>query len=206
MGGFAKRCNSELTRVHVEHSDTAVGVATGTEDAVTSVFRLPYFFAILSLLSGCELYRNHLGSELDLYNGLRRENHEVAIIDQGSRCSNCVKRIKRVDQEHPIYIIHDGFPLYRYSGDEPRLIRSRYLNKLKLLPGRYEITIGKPREYSGAPRWSGSVDLEPGHYYHVLTASGCYPNCTFTSGRTKEDRRVWMEDAETGEVLLGNKM
>ena len=34
MGGFAKRCNSELTRVHVEHSDIALGVAAGAGHVV----------------------------------------------------------------------------------------------------------------------------------------------------------------------------
>ncbi len=134
-------------------------------------------FAIL-FLSGCEIYRNYLGSELDLYGGPQREDHEVAIIDQGSACWDCVKMIKRIDQTYPIYTV----------SDEPYTSLG-YPNKIKVLPGQYEVTIGVLEKYTGA-RWTGYVDLKPGHTYHVLSDSF-------------GQKGIWMEDADTGEVLLG---
>ena len=145
---------------------------------------IPLIFAIL-FLSGCEIYRNHLGPEIRLYEGAKREDHEVAIIDQGSTCATCVQMIERIDQTDKILS-----PIYKLSY-EPNFWGDSVgaPNKFKVLPGQYKMTIGVLEGRTG-PRWTGYVDLKPGHTYHVL-------HDNFGQGG------IWMEDADTGEVLLG---
>ncbi len=150
---------------------------------MTSIFRRPFFFAVILLLSGCGLYWNQFGPELHLYDG-PREAHEVATIDQGARCYTCVEFIRRFDQKDPIYTVSS-------PGWEPvgsGLIRP---NKIIVLPGKYLVTLS----FSNAAGSTGYVDLQPGHTYQVLN--------DFSSDFDKAF--VWMEDAETGEVLLGTK-
>ena len=152
---------------------------------MTSVSRVSFFLATILLLSGCGLYWNQLGSELHLYDG-PREAHEVATIDQGLGCSDCVQTIWRFDQDDPVYVISP--PRYRPAGsqfDRP--------NKFIVLPGKYLVTLS----FTNAAGSTGYVDLQPGHTYEVL-------NRIFT-GFTSTKTFVWMEDAETGEVVLGSK-
>ncbi len=70
---------------------------------MTSASRLAFFLATILLLSGCGLYWNQFGPELHLYDGPKREAHEVATIDQGAGCYTCVKYIRRFDQKDPTY-------------------------------------------------------------------------------------------------------
>ena len=153
---------------------------------MTSTSRLPFFLAAILLLPGCGLYWDQFGRELHLYDG-PREAHEVATIDQGLGCSACVRTIRRFDQKDPIYVL----PPTRYRPAGAQFDRP---NKIIVLPGIYEINLG----FTGAPLWVGYVELQPGRTYEVL-------NKLF-SGVTSTKTFVWMEDAETGEVLLGEKM
>ncbi len=152
---------------------------------MTSIFRLPFFLATILLLSGCGLYWNQFGPELHLYDGPKREAHEVATIDQGARCYTCVKIIRRFDQEDPIYTVSA-------PGWEPAGSGLNRPNKIAVLPGKYLVTLS----FSNAAGSTGYVDLLPGHTYQVLN--------DISSDFDKAS--VWMEDAETGEVLLGEKM
>ena len=152
---------------------------------MTSIFRLPFFLATILLLSGCGLYWNQFGPELHLYDGPKREAHEVATIDQGARCYTCVKIIRRFDQEDPIYTVPA-------PGWEPAGSGLNRPNKIAVLPGKYLVTLS----FSNAAGSTGYVDLLPGHTYQVLNEIS-----------SDFDRAsVWMEDAKTGEVLLGEKM
>jgi hypothetical protein len=160
-------------------------VAAGEANTMTSIFRLPFFLATILLLSGCGLYWNQFGPELHLYDGPKREAHEVATIDQGARCYTCVKIIRRFDQEDPIYTVSA-------PGWEPAGSGLNRPNKIAVLPGKYLVTLS----FSNAAGSTGYVDLLPGHTYQVLNEIS-----------SDFDRAsVWMEDAETGEVLLGEKM
>ena len=152
---------------------------------MTSISRLPFFLATILLLSGCALYWNQFGPEVHLYDGSKREAHEVATIDQGAGCYTCVEFIRRFDQKDPIYTVSS-------PGWEPvgsGLIRP---NKIIVLPGKYLVTLS----FSNAAGSTGYVDLQPGHTYQVLN--------DFSSDFDKAF--VWMEDADTGEVLLGEKI
>ncbi len=152
---------------------------------MTSIFRLPFFLATILLLSSCGLYWNQFGPELHLYDGPKREAHEVATIDQGARCYTCVEIIRRFDQEVPIYTVSSpGWEPAGYGLNRP--------NKIAVLPGKYLVTLS----FSNAAGSTGYVDLLPGHTYQVLN--------DISSDFDKAS--VWMEDAETGEVLLGEKM
>lgn len=151
---------------------------------MTSIFRLPFFLAVILFLSGCGLYWNQFGPELQLYDGPKREAHEVATIDQGAGCYTCVESIKRFDQEIPIYTASS-------PGWEPLGSGLNRPNKIIVLPGKYLVTLG----FSNAAGSTGYVDLQPGHTYLVL-------NGVFSAS---DKAFVWMEDAETGEVLLGTK-
>lgn len=155
------------------------------EDAVTSVFRMPFFLAVFLLLSGCALYWDQFGSELHLYNGPKRGAHEVATIDQGTGCYTCVQSIWRFDQTDPIYTVSP-------PGWEPAGSGLNRPNKIFVLPGKYLVTLS----FSNAAASTGYVELQPGHIYQVLNDIYSDSNKTF----------VWMQDADTGEVLLGEKM
>jgi hypothetical protein len=90
-----------------------------------------------------------------------------------------VEIIRRFDQKAPVYVISP--PRYRPAGsqfDRP--------NKFIVLPGKYEVTL----RYGS----TGDVDLQPGHTYRV--------QYDFWDLNTAY---LWMEDAETGEVVLGRK-
>jgi hypothetical protein len=151
---------------------------------VTSNLRLPFFLAVTFLLSGCGLYWNTLGPELHLYDGPKRGAHEVATIDQGAGCYTCVESIGRFDQKNPIYTASS-------PGWEPAGSGLGRPNKIIVLPGKYLVTLS----FSDATGSTGYIDLEPGHTYQVLNDITSDFNKAF----------VWMEDAETGEVLLGDK-
>ncbi len=140
--------------------------------------RIALTFAIL-FLSGC------VGPELHLYDGPKREDHEVATIDPGWGCYGCVTEIKRFDQPYPIYTPSQKIP-----------------NKITVLPGKYMVTLRHRARKSTTARWKGYVDLQPGHTYHVLR-DVCFGFCFTVPSYTTF---VWMEDADTGEVLLGTKM
>lgn len=165
-------------------SDTALGVAKREKDAVTSNSRLPFFLTVILLSSGCGLYWNQFGPELHVYDGPKREAHEVATIDQGEGCYSCVESIRRFDQKDPIYAVSS-------PGWEPIGSGLNRPNKIILLPGKYILTLS----FSNAAGSTGDVDLQPGHTYQVLKDFSSDFNKAF----------VWMEDAETGEVLLGTK-
>ena len=152
---------------------------------MTSASRLPFFLATILLLSGCGLYWNQFGPELHLYDGPKREAHEVATIDQGAGCYTCVKYIRRFDQKDPTYTVPP-------PGWEPAGSGLNRPNKISVLPGKYLVTLS----YETAAESTGYVDLQPGHTYQVL-------NDIFTDFNKAF---VWMEDADTGEVLLGEKM
>ncbi len=151
---------------------------------MTSIFRLPFFLAMILLLSGCGLYWDQFGPDLHLYDGPKREAHEVATIDQGAGCYTCVEFIRRFDQKDPIYTVS-------LPGWEPVGSGLNQPNKIIVLPGKYLVTLG----FSNAPGSTGYVDLQPGHTYQVLN--------DFSSDFDKAF--VWMEDVETGDVLLGKK-
>lgn len=152
---------------------------------MTSNFRVPFFLAVIMFLSGCSLYWNQFGPEVRLYDGPTREAHEVATIDQGAGCYTCVKSIRRFDQKDPIYTVSP-------QGWEPAGSGLNRPNKIIVLPGKYVVTLS----FSGAAGSTGYVDLQPGHTYQVLN--------NIFSGFNKAF--VWMQDADTGEVLLGEKM
>lgn len=151
---------------------------------MTRGFRLSFFLAVALLLPGCGLYWNQFGPELHLYDGPTREAHEVATIDQGSGCYTCVESIRRFDQEDPAYTVTQ-------AGWEPAGSVLSRPNKIIVLPGRYEVALS----FSDAIGSTGYVDLQSGHSYQVRK--------DFSSDFSKAF--VWMEDAETGEVLLGEK-
>ena len=157
----------------------------GEEVAVTNIFQLPFFLAVISLLPGCGLYWNEFGPELHLYDGPKREGHEVATIDQGAGCYTCVESIRRFDQKDPIYTVSP-------QGWEPVGSGLTRPNKIIVSPGKYYVTLA----FGDAPRSTGYVELQPGHTYQVL-------NDIFSGS---EKAFVWMEDADTGEILLGEKM
>jgi len=149
------------------------------------------FYLAAFLLSGCGVYWNHWGPELELYEGATRTNQELATIDQGSGCWGCVKTIKRIGEEYPIYTP---------PANEPWALN--YPNKLKLLPGEYEIAISARSRKSTTASYTGRVNLKSGHTYHVLK-DVCFGLCFTVPSYTTF---VWIEDSATGEVLLGTKM
>ncbi len=152
---------------------------------MTSIFRLPFFLAVILLLSGCGLYWDQFGPDLHLYDGPKREAHEVATIDQGAGCYTCVTYIRHSDEKDPTYTVSP-------PGWEPVGSGLNRPNKIIVLPGKYLVTLS----YETAAESTGYVDLQPGHTYQVLNEIFTDFNKAF----------VWMEDAETGEVLLGEKM
>ncbi len=152
---------------------------------MTNASRLPFCLATILFLSGCGLYWNQFGPELQLYDGPAREAHEVATIDQGARCYTCVESIRRFDQKDPIYTVSP-------PGWEPAGSGLNRPNKIIVLPGKYVVTLS----FSDAVGSTGYVELQPGHTYQVLNDISSDFSKTF----------VWMEDADTGEVLLGEKM
>ncbi len=152
---------------------------------MTSISRLPFFLAVILLLSGCALYWNQFGPELHLYDGPKRDANEVATIDQGLGCYTCVEYIRRFDQEDPIYTVSQ-------QGWEPAGSGLNRPNRISVLPGKYEVTL----RYETLVHWTGYIDLQPGHTYQVLNDILTDFNKAF----------VWMEDSDTGEVLLGEKM
>ena len=152
---------------------------------MTSASRLPFCLATIVLLSGCGLYWNQFGPELHLYDGPKREAHEVATIDQGAGCYTCVEYIRRFDQKDPTYTVSS-------PGWEPVGSGLNRPNKIIVLPGKYLITLG----FSNEAGSTGYVDLQPGHTYQVLIDISSVFDKAF----------VWMEDADTGDVLLGEKM
>lgn len=160
-------------------------MAVQEEAVMTNVFRPAFFLAVILNLSGCGLYWDQLGPELHLYDGPKRDVHAVAILDQGAGCYTCVETIRRFDQKDPIYTVSP-------PGWEPAGSGLNRPNKIIVLPGRYVVTLG----FGDAPRSTGDVDLQPGHTYRVLNDIFSGSDKTF----------VWMEDAETGEVLLGGKL
>ena len=151
---------------------------------MTSISRLPFFLAVFSFLPGCGLYWNQFGPEVHLYDGPKREAHEVATIDQGLGCYTCVELIRRLDQKDPTYTVSS-------QGWEPAGSGLNHPNRISVLPGKYEVTL----RYETLEHWTGYVDLQRGHTYQVL--ADFLPS---------NEVSLWMEDAETGEVLLGKRM
>lgn len=162
---------------------------------MTSNYRYSVFLAAVSLLAGCGLYWDQFGPELQLYDGPKRGAHEIATIDQGAGCYTCVQSIRRFDQKDPIYVVSQ-------PGWEPAGSGLNRPNKFMLLPGKYLVTLS----YSHAKESTGYVDLQAGHVYLVL-------NDIFSDFEIRGVERVqppdkafvWMEDANTGEILLGEK-
>jgi hypothetical protein len=147
-------------------------------------------FAIL-FLSGCGLYWNYFGPELQLYDGPKRQVQEVATIDQGIGCWTCVRLITSSDQKDSIYTL---------SPEAEASVTSQP-NKISLLPGQYEVSILYRGPKNSRGQWTGKVDLRAGHTYRVLNdySSGLF------SGSGYPTAFVWMEDADTGDVVLGKK-
>lgn len=152
---------------------------------MTINLRLLFFLAAILLLPACAVYWDEFGPELHLYDGPKRKADEVAVIDQGAGCYTCVESIRRFDEEKPIYTVSSpGWEPVGSGLDRP--------NKIIVLPGRYLVVL----RFSNADGPTGYVNFQAGHTYQVL-------NDIF-SGADKA--LVWMEDADTGEVLLGEKM
>lgn len=152
---------------------------------MTSILRLLAFLGGILLLSSCALYWNQFGPELHLYDGPKRKADEVATIDQGVGCYTCVESIRRSDQKDPLYAVST-------PGWEPVGSGLNRPNKIFLPPGKYLITL----RFGIAAGSTGHVELQPGHTYQVLNdMSSDFVDKAF----------VWMEDSETGKVLLGEK-
>ena len=92
---------------------------------------------------------------------------------------------------HTAGLTHSG-PCGIFAGGRFRFLGRRWPNKIIVLPGKYLVTLS----FSSAAGSTGYVDLQPGHTYQVLNDIFSGVNKAF----------VWMEDADTGEVLLGEKM
>ena len=151
---------------------------------MTAGFRLPSLLALVTLLSACALYWDQFGPEVHLYEGPKRDASEVAVIDQGAGCYTCVASIKRLDQKDPLYAASD-------PGWEPAGSGLNRPNKIFVLPGKYLVTL----HFTDAPETIGTVDLQPGHTYLVQ-------NDVFTDGQKAS---VWMEDGDSGTIILGEK-
>ena len=122
---------------------------------------------------------------LDLYDGPQRGDKFVATIVIEGQCWDCVKLIRLAAAQSPIY----KSLLREYTPEVP--------GKFRVPPGRYELDLYgwlKTRKY--AARWRGYVDLKSGYTYHVDIGR------SWPSYRTY----LWMEEAVTGEVLLGSRV
>jgi len=193
MGGLTECGHSEFTCIHLAENRVRDAFRTtrarpgrglGT-DAVKSRFRPTFSLLATLLLSGCGLYWDQFGPEVRLYDGPERGAREVATIDQGAGCYTCVESIRRFEEKDPIYSVNP-------PGWEPVGSGLNRPNKIIVLAGKYLVTL----RYTNAADSTGYVDLKPGHTYRVL-------NDTFSDS---DKSVVWMEDAESGEVLLGGKM
>ena len=141
-------------------------------------------------VSGCGLYWNHAGPELSAYDGTPRPENEVAIIDQGAGCWSCVTWIN--SESKKIYSAPSGAA---NTFDFP--------NKIMLLPGTYYISLRHRGRKSTTALAVGEVNLLAGRTYNVEEDT-CFPIfCWSHPGYTSF---VWMEDADTGEVVLGKRM
>lgn len=140
--------------------------------------------AVISSLPGCGFYWNLFGPELHLYDGPKREAHDMATIVQGAGCYTCVESISRQDEKIPIYAANA-------AQWEPVGSGLNHPKKIVVPPGRYRVTLST----DDAARSSGYVDLLPGHSYRVQNDILSDFHKAF----------VWMEDEGTGEVVLGEK-
>lgn len=153
-------------------------------------------FGIL-LLSACGLYWTYAGPEVDAYDGPRRDDQDVASIDQEVSCifESCVVLVRKGE------LILFSIENHSAQGfDTP--------NKIRLLPGEYQIRLEYKYEYRtsafgelGSKRTSafGEVSLSPGRTYNVVT-----DECTTCGVSAKPF--VWMEEAGSGEVVLGESL
>ncbi len=138
--------------------------------------------AATMFLTGCAP-----GSTLDLFDGPQREDEVVATIVPMGGCKWCVKEIRPAAAQTPIYT----FPVrevFFFNPDVP--------GKFRVPPGRYKLTLYEPGGGGrDAAKWAGYVDLNYGHSYHVhrYFCILCWSDVTW----------IWMEEAITGEVLLG---
>jgi len=145
------------------------------------------------LLTGCGVYWNHAGPEVDAYEGPRLSDQEVAIIDHARGCFHCVELIRNAETGDVIYDKDDGNSEF-YLG----------ANKIRLRPGRYFFSINE-REYKSKPDSAeGYVDLIAGRTYSV-DAESCIGFPCFWSSKPDYTTFVWMEDTVTGEVVLGER-
>jgi hypothetical protein len=141
------------------------------------------------LLTGCGLHWNYAGPEVDLYDGPTLNDEDVAIIDQGLGCWRCVTWIRYAGKTEKIYEIPKNKGATTFD----------YPNKIRLLPGLYEMRISYRGRKSTLAVHAGSVDLQPGRIYLVRNDT-----CILLCLRYRSF--VWMEDADNGEILLGRRM
>ena len=160
-----------------------------------SIGRVALLALALSLpLSGCGVYWNAHGPEVDAYELPALEDHEVAVIDHGLGCFDCVQRIISNDTGAVVFIADatDADP-YIWG-----------VNRIRLMPGSYNITL-KYRAYKSNTRvHTSSATLIAGQTYYVRRAS-CLGIVALLSSCSEGTSYVWMEDGTTGEVIIGIK-
>jgi len=151
-----------------------------------NVMRLLAICAVL-VLTGCGTL------SIDLYEGPQRGDKELAVVIPDQGCWRCVIAIKHDGEEAPIYTAS----LETFAVND-------FPDKFRLLPGKYDFIIWHRVPGGGPVRAHGSVTLKPGHTYYVRYGTELYAS----KGRYLRSRRFavgWMEDAASGEVLLGEK-
>ncbi len=145
------------------------------------------FLIAALLLSACQPTYT-----LELYDGLQREDTDVATIVPLRGCLHCVRWLQLTGKQNTIYT----YPVKESPFDTPAVP-----GKFRVPPGRYEVQIGARRGKTAGAYWVGEVDLEPGHTYQVKTED-CGVICWGTFAGLSQTW-VWMEEAADGDVLLG---
>lgn len=133
---------------------------------------------------------NISGPEFDAYAGPKLDDSKLAILDHGSGCWNCVTLIEDADTEEVVY---RADPSTR-SGSAFIEVLAVGPNKIRILPGSYKIWLHKRHVQSYRRAYAfGVVELKPGNIYFVKKRYWAWSVST----------TVWMENAKSGEVLIG---
>ena len=130
--------------------------------------------------------------ELKLYDGPERADGELAIIREAHLgcVFHCIMSILSADGEAFYTAFSNGSPNYRRT---PEVYR--------LLPGVYKISLEHRARHIKTVSATRTVILRPGHTYYVRS-NYCILFCFTVKSYSQT---VWMEDASTGEVLIGTK-
>ena len=152
--------------------------------------RVGIFFVAL-MLSGCGLYWNYAGSEVDAYEGPMPQTKFVLR--------------KSLEVGHKVLVLirlpETGDVIYGESDADHEFHLGA--NKIKLLPGKYFIRIADQVTSTGSGAASGNVELIAGRTYYV-DSDACIGFAEYWCDKPRVTY-VWMEDSMTGEVVLGER-